>query len=220
MIVTGMKVTLKLALGAMIVATLLGVFSGIVSALRPNSLIDYSSSAFAALGISFPAFFLGMLFMLVFAVKLKLLPIGGYVEGDVRYLILPCISLGLISTASIARLTRNCLIETLSQDYIRTGRAKGLGEVPVLLGHGLPNALVPVVTVVGNDFASLLVGAVLTETVYGLPGIGSVIYKAIFERDLPVVMGTCIFCALIFVFINLVVDISYALLDPRIRYGD
>jgi len=220
MIATGMTVTMKLALGAMIVATIFGGVSGILSAWRPNSLLDYGSSAFAAIGISFPAFFLAMLLMLVFAVKLQWLPIGGYQAGNVRYLILPCLSLGLITTASIARLTRNCLLETLSQDYIRTARAKGLGEAPVLLGHGMPNAMVPVVTVIGNDFASLLVGAVLTESIYGLPGIGSVIYNAIFSRDLPVIMGCCVFFALVFVLINLIVDITYAFLDPRIRYGN
>jgi peptide/nickel transport system permease protein len=221
MIGTGfLKVTLKLALGAMLVAVFLGVLSGILSAWRPNTLMDYTSSFFAAIGISFPAFFLAMLFLLLFAVKLKWFPIGSYKEGDLMCMVLPCLSLGLICTASIARLTRNCLMETLSQDYIRTGRAKGLHALPVLLGHGLPNALIPVITVIGNDFASLLVGAVLTETVYGLPGVGSVISKAIFDRDLPVVMGCCIFFALVFVTINLIVDITYAFLDPRIRYGE
>ncbi|HYF50760.1 MAG TPA: ABC transporter permease [Planctomycetota bacterium] len=220
MITSGMAVTLKLALGAMIVAVILGGLSGILSAWRPHSLVDYGSSFFAAVGISFPAFFLAMLFLLVFAEKLKWFPIGGYEAGNIRYLILPCTSLGLIMTASIARLTRNCLLETLSQDYIRTARSKGVAEAPVLLGHGLPNAMVPVVTVIGNDFASLLVGAVLTETIYQLPGIGTVIYNAIFSRDLPVIMGCCVFFALVFVVINLVVDITYAFLDPRIRYGD
>lgn len=220
MILNGMKVTLKIALGAMIVATFIGILSGILSAWRPDSLLDYASSVFAAIGISFPAFFLAMLFLLVFSVRLKWFPIGGYEEGEIRYLVLPCLSLGLICTASISRLTRNCLLEMLSHDYVRTGRAKGLGEWTVLLGHALPNALVTVVTVVGNDFAGLLTGAVLTETVYGLPGVGSVIYKAIFERDLPVVMGCCIFCALLFVVINLLVDVSYAFLDPRIRYAE
>ena len=220
MIVRGMGVTFKLALGALIVAASLGILSGILSAWRPSSVIDYASSVLAAIGVSFPAFFLAMLFLLIFSVRLKLLPIGGYEAGDIRYLILPCLSLGLISTASIARLTRNCLLETLSQDYVRTARAKGLSEWPVLLGHAMPNALVPVVTVIGNDFGSLLVGAVLTETVYGLPGMGSVIRDAIFSRDLPVVMGCCIVFALVFVVINLLVDLSYALLDPRIRYAD
>ncbi|MFH0939022.1 MAG: ABC transporter permease [Planctomycetota bacterium] len=217
-ILNGMKVTVKVALGALIIATTLGLLAGILAAWRPNSLLDYAASVQATLGVSFPAFFLAMLFLLVFSVTLKWCPIGGYREGQLIYLILPCLSLGLITTASISRLTRNCMLETLSQDYIRTARAKGLSEWPVLLGHAFPNALVPIVTIIGNNFAGLLVGAVLTETVYGLPGIGAVIYEATLGRDLPVVMGCCVFFALIFVVINLLVDVSYALLDPRIRY--
>lgn len=219
LIAGGLKVTSKLALGAILIAIFLGVTLGVLAARRPNSLVDYGASAFAALGVSFPAFFLAMLFILIFAVHWKLAPIGGYEEGQVRYLVLPCLSLGLLSTASIARLTRNCMLETLSQDYVRTARAKGLGEGQVLLGHALGNALVPVITIIGSDFASLLTGAVLTETVYGLPGIGLKLSRAIFSHDLPVVMGCCVVMALVFVVVNLLVDISYAFLDPRIRYG-
>jgi peptide/nickel transport system permease protein len=219
MILDGLKVTAKLALGAILIASLLGLLTGILAAWRPNSWLDFTASFAAALGVSFPAFFLGMLLMLVFASTLRWLPIGGYEEGNLRYLVLPCIALGLISTASIGRLTRNCLLETLSQDYIRAGRAKGLGEWRVLLGHAVPNALVPVVTIIGTDFASLLSGAVLTETVFGLPGIGLVLYDAIFSRDLPVVMACCVVLALIFVVMNFLVDISYAFLDPRIHHG-
>jgi peptide/nickel transport system permease protein len=220
MITDGLKVTLKLALGAMVIAIVLGVTLGVLSAWKPNSLIDYGSAVFAALGVSFPAFFLGMLLMLVFSIGLKLFPVGGYRAGEISFLILPCLTLGLISTASIARLTRNCMLETLSQDYIRSGRAKGVSKSSLLLGHALPNAMVPIITIIGNDLAGLLVGAVLTETVFGLPGIGQVISGAIFGRDLPVVMGCCIFFALVFITINLIVDVSYAFLDPRIRHAD
>jgi peptide/nickel transport system permease protein len=219
MIFNGLKVTAKLALGAILIASFLGLLTGILSAWRPNSLLDYSASVGAALGVSFPAFFLGMLLLLVFAVKLNWLPVGGYKEGEIQYLILPCLALGLISTASIGRLTRNCMLETLSLDYIRAARAKGLSEWRVLLGHAVPNALVPVVTIIGNDFAGLLCGAVLTETVFGLPGIGLVLYNAIFSRDLPVVMGCCVALALIFVALNFLVDVSYAFLDPRIHHA-
>ena len=219
-IAKGLAVTLKITLGAICFAASLGIALGILSAWRPNSWIDYFSSAVAALGISFPAFFLGMLLMLVFSIKLDWFPIGGYVPGSLRHIILPCLTLGLLSTASIARLTRNCMLETLSSDYIRTGRAKGQSEWRVLLGHAFPNALVPVVTVIGNDFAGLLAGAVLTETVFQIPGIGTVVGDAIFLRDLPVVMGCCIVFALIFVAINIVVDVLYAFLDPRIRHAD
>jgi peptide/nickel transport system permease protein len=218
MIANGMKVTVKLALGAMVIAIVFGVLSGLLSAWRPYSLIDYGSSAAAAVGISFPAFFLGMLLLLVFAVRFPFFPIGGYEEGKIQYLILPCVTLGLITTASIARLTRNCMLETLSQDYIRTGRAKGLREWPVLLGHALPNALVPVITIIGGNFAALLSGAVLTETIFGLPGVGSIMYEGVLRRDLPVVMGSCMALATIFVFVNFIVDVSYAFLDPRIQH--
>lgn len=215
----GMRVTFLLALGAILFAVLMGVSLGIASARRPYGIVDYSSSAIAALGVSFPAFLLAMLLLLLFAAHLRWLPVGGYREGDVRYLVLPCLSLGMISTASIARLTRNCILEALNQDYVRSGRAKGLGEWRVLLGHALPNALVPIITIIGADFGSLLTGAVLTETVFGLPGIGLQMASAIFARDLPVVMGCCVVMALIFVTVNLLVDLSYAFLDPRIRYG-
>lgn len=216
----GLAVTAKLALGAIFIAIVLGVSLGILAARRPNSLIDYGASIFASVGVSFPAFFLGILLIMVFSVRLKLLPIGGYEEGQVKYLILPCVSLGLISTASIARLTRNCMIEALSKDFVRLARAKGVSEWSAVLHHALTNALVPVITVIGNDFASLLTGAVLTETVFGLPGIGLKLSRAIFSHDLPVVMGACVVLSLVFVVANLLVDLSYSFLDPRIRYGD
>jgi len=216
----GLSVTLKLTLGAMLISTILGIFMGIASAWRPNSAIDYSSSVFAAMGVSFPAFFLGMLLLLIFSVKMKWFPIGGYEPGSIRHLVLPCLALGLISTASIARLTRNCMLEAKNADYVRTGTAKGNGEWRVLLGHAFPNALVPVVTVLGNDFAGLLTGAVLTETVFQIPGVGSIISDAILQQDLPVVMGCCVIFALIFVSINIVIDVLYAILDPRIRHAE
>lgn len=220
MILDGLAVTIKITMGAIAIAMTLGISLGILSARAPNTIIDYASSAFAALGISFPAFFMGMLLLLVFSVKLALFPIGGYEPGSILHLILPSITLGLLSTASISRLTRNCLLETLSADYIRSGRAKGLGVWRVLLGHAFPNALVPVATVMGNDFAGLLTGAVLTETVFQIPGIGSVIADAIFQRDLPVVMGCCVVFAFILVTVNILVDVLYAFLDPRIRHAE
>jgi peptide/nickel transport system permease protein len=218
MIANSIFVTLKLTLGAILIAVVFGVGAGLLSAWRPNSPIDYAASAGAAIGVSFPAFFLAMILLLVFAVRFPIFPIGDYVEGQLKYLVLPCISLGAISTASISRLTRNCMLDALSQDYIRTGRAKGLSEWRVLLGHALPNALVPVITIIGSDFAALLCGAVLTETVFGLPGIGRMLYDAIFARDLPVVMGCCVVLALVFVLVNFIVDICYAFLDPRIQH--
>lgn len=218
-VIEGFRVTARVTLGALFIAMTLGLTLGILSAWRPNSAIDYGSSVLATVGVSFPAFFLGMLLLLVFSVTLGWFPIGGYEPGSLRHLILPCLTLGLLSTASISRLTRNCMLETLSAEYIRSARAKGRGDWRVLLGHAFPNALVPVVTVIGNDFAALLAGAVLTETVFQIPGIGTVIADAIFQRDLPVVMGCCVVFALILVTINIVVDVLYAFLDPRIRHG-
>ncbi|MEI6233112.1 MAG: ABC transporter permease [Planctomycetota bacterium] len=220
MIRDGFKVTIKVTMGAIFIAMTLGLLLGILSARFPGTIIDYASSAFAALGISFPAFFMGMLLLLVFAVTLEWVPIGGYQPGSIKHLILPCVTLGLLSTASISRLTRNCLLESLSMDYIRSARAKGQGVWRVMLGHAFPNALVPVVTVMGNDFAALLAGAVLTETVMQIPGIGSVIYEAIGQRDLPVVTGCCVVFALILVTVNIFVDVLYAFLDPRIRHAE
>jgi peptide/nickel transport system permease protein len=220
MIGESIVVTLRLTLGAVFLAALLGVGLGIFSAWRPNSAIDYGASVFATVGISFPAFFLGMLLMLVFSVKLGWFPIGGYEPGSLTHLVLPSLTLGLLSTASISRLTRNCMLETMSQEYIRSARAKGRGNWWVLLGHAFPNALIPVVTVIGNDFAGLLSGAVLTETVFNIPGIGRVITLAIFDRDLPVVMGCCVVFAVILVVANICIDVLYAFLDPRIRHGE
>ncbi len=220
MLLDGLAVTIKITMGAATIAMTLGILSGILSAWRPRSAIDYASSAFASLGISFPAFFMGMLLLMEFAVKLGWFPIGGYEAGSLKHLILPSLTLGLLSTASISRLTRNCLLDTLSADYIRSARAKGRGEWRVLLGHAFPNGLVPVVTVMGSDFAGLLTGAVLTETVFQIPGIGTVITDAIMQRDLPVVMGCCVVFALIFVSINILVDVLYAFLDPRIRHAE
>lgn len=220
MVFDGLAVTIKITMGAITIAITLGILLGILSAWRPRSAIDYSSSIFAALGISFPAFFMGMLLLLVFSVKLRLFPIGGYVPGSIKHLILPSLTLGLLSTASISRLTRNCLLETMSADYVRSARAKGLGVWRVLLGHAFPNALVPVATVIGNDFAGLLAGAVLTETVFQIPGVGTVLAESIFQRDLPVVMGCCVVFALILVTVNILVDVLYAFLDPRIRHAE
>jgi peptide/nickel transport system permease protein len=217
MVLAGASVTLRLALGAMVIAVALGLLSGILSAHRPRTFVDYASAAGASLGVSIPAFWLAMLLTLLFAVKLEWLPISDYEPGRIEYLVIPVLTLGLLSTALIARLTRGCLTEALNQDYVRTARAKGLSRMRALLAHAFPNALIPVVTVVGTNLAGLLAGAVLTETACALPGLGRVTYQAILERDHPVILGSCLFCAFIFVFLNLLVDVLYAFLDPRIR---
>jgi len=218
MVLEGAAVTARLALGAMTLAVALGLFFGLLSAHKPRSLVDYASAAAASIGVSIPAFWLAMLLILIFAVKLEWLPLPRPGMGQLRYFIIPVITLGLIYTSLIARLTRGCLLECLSQDYIRTASAKGLSRARVLLDHAFPNALVPVVTVIGTSFAGLLTGAVLTETACALPGLGRVVFQAITERDHPVIIGGCLFFAVVFVTMNLVVDMLYGLMDPRIRH--
>jgi len=217
MIFEGAAVTGRLALGAMTLAVALGLCAGLLAANQPRSLVDYAATVAASVGVSMPAFWLAMLLVLAFAVKLQWLPLPRPGIGGLQYFVIPVVTLGLIYTSLIARLTRGCLLETLSQDYIRTARAKGLGRAQVLLGHAFPNALVPVATVIGTEFAGLLSGAVLTETACALPGLGRVVCQAIMERDLTVSTRGCLFFACVFVFSNLVVDVLYGFMDPRIR---
>lgn len=213
-------VTARLTLGAMIVAIAIGLTAGLISAYRPNSAFDYASAAAASVGVSIPAFWLAMLLILLFSVHLGWLPLpSASAPGELKYLVIPVVTLGLISTALIARLTRGCMLETLTQDYVRTAQAKGISRVKMLLGHALPNAMVPIVTVIGTNLAGLLTGAVLTETATSMPGLGRVIYTAISQRDHPVIMGGCLFFAVVFIAVNLAVDILYGLLDPRIRHA-
>ncbi len=207
--------TLILALSAMTVAILLGLTVGIVSSLKPQSWLDKSSMLVALVGISAPVFWVGLLLVLVVGVYLKWLPPTGF--GGLQYLILPAITLGTRSAAYLARLTRATMLEVLDQDYIRTARAKGLPEWKVILKHAFPNTLVPVITVIGTDFGSYLSGAVLTESIFGWPGLGRYALDAILKRDFPVIQGTVLFMALIFIFANLIVDLLYGLVDPRIR---
>ncbi|HEY3319746.1 MAG TPA: ABC transporter permease [Planctomycetota bacterium] len=214
----GAAVTSRLTLGAIIIAVGLGLFSGILCAAKPHSFWDYASAAGASIGVSIPAFWLAMILILVFSVKLEWLPLPAPEPGKLKYLIIPVVTLGLISTALIARLTRSCLLEAYSQDYVRTARAKGIRSWMALLGHAFPNALVPILTVIGTNLAALLTGAVLTETTCSLPGLGTAINNAIKQQDHPVIMGGCLFFALVFVIVNFVVDLLYGFLDPRIRH--
>ena len=208
--------TLKLALASMLVASIIGLTAGIVSATRQYSFFDYSSMVVALMGVSAPVFWVGLLLMWIFGYTLGWLPISGY--GGASYLILPAIALGVRPAAYIARMTRSSFLEVLRQDYIRTARAKGLPERKVIYVHAMRNTLITVITVLGMELASLLSGAVLTETIFAWPGIGRLSVDAIIKRDHPMVQGTVLFTAIIFIFANLIVDISYAFLDPRIRY--
>lgn len=208
--------TLELALGAIVVALLFGIPADILAALRPNSPIDLMVMIGALIGVSMPVFWFGLLAILIFSVQLGWFPVAG--RGTIRHLVLPALTLGLSSMAIIARMTRSSMLEVLNQDFIRTARAKGLLNRTVVLKHALRNALVPVVTVIGLQFGALLAGAVITETVFSWPGIGSLLVASILARDYPVVQGSVLLIAVAFIFVNLVVDLIYGFIDPRIRY--
>lgn len=210
--------TLRLAFWAMVVAAVIGVAAGILSAVRQYSLFDYSAMFIAISGVSAPVFWVGLLLLLVFAYGFHIIPGVGYGDGDWRYLVLPVITLGVRPAALIARLTRSCMLEVMSQDYIRTARAKGLAEKVVVLKHAFKNALIPVVTIIGTQVAELLSGAVLTETIFAWPGVGRLAVEALVARDFPMIRGTVIFMAVLFLVANLLVDLSYGFIDPRIRY--
>jgi peptide/nickel transport system permease protein len=236
--------TVELALVAMVLAVVVGVPAGIASAARRNSLLDGVSMVGSLVGVSMPIFWLGLMEIMLFAVILQWFPVGGRLSHDIalepitnlflvdsiitgnvaalrdtlEHLAMPAVALATIPMAIIARMTRSSMLDVLREDYIRTAHAKGLRERVVLLGHALRNALLPVVTIVGLQTGSLLAGAILTETIFAWPGIGKWVYDAILARDYPVVQGGTLLIAVIFVIANLVVDISYAFLDPRIQF--
>lgn len=210
--------TVRLAFAAMGIAVLVGLIAGIISAVKPYSIWDNLFMSLALLGISVPVFYLGLILIIFLAVNLDLFPVGGYGGGDLRYLVLPAIALGTAQAAQIARMTRSSLMEVVQMDFIRTARAKGLSESVVIFKHALRNALIPVITVIGTQLGYLLGGTVLTETTFSWPGIGRLAVDAVQSRDFPMIQGTVLFMALIFVIINLLVDLSYGWFDPRIRY--
>jgi|TARA_B100001105_G_scaffold81179_1_gene64339 ABC-type dipeptide/oligopeptide/nickel transport system permease component len=207
--------TLILAVASMIIAIITGLTLGIVSSLKPQSILDKITMFFALAGISAPVFWVGLMLILFIGVFLQWLPPTGF--GGIEYIILPAITLGLRSAAYLARLTRATMLDVLNQDYIRTARMKMLPEWKVILKHGFPNILIPIITVIGTDFGSYLSGAVLTESIFGWPGIGRYALEAILKRDFPVIQGTVLFMALMFILANLIVDIFYGIVDPRIR---
>ncbi|HEY7364818.1 MAG TPA: nickel ABC transporter permease [Methylomirabilota bacterium] len=210
-----MPATFELSGAALVVALCLAVPAGIVSAVRRNTIIDYVSTVTALLGQSMPTFWLGIMLILVFSVWLNLLPSSG--RGSIEHLIMPAVTLGLFTTARIMRLTRSGMLEVLNQDYIRTARAKGVSGPPVIWKHALKNAAIPIVTIVGIELGTLLGGAVITETIFAWPGVGRLSVQAIYNRDYPVVQAAVFLLASTFVLVNLVVDVVYTYLDPRIR---
>jgi len=208
--------TFQLAGAGLLLALCVAIPAGIISALKRNTAIDYFSTVVALLGQAMPTFWLGIMLILVFSVRLNWLPSSG--RGDIQHLVLPAVTLGLFTTARITRLTRSGMLEVLGQDYIRTARAKGVGEQPVVWKHALKNASIPIVTIIGIELGTLLGGSVITETIFAWPGVGRLSVQAIFNRDYPVVQAAVFILASTFVFLNFVVDLAYTWLDPRIRF--
>lgn len=208
--------TVILAVAATLLACLLGIPAGIIAAVKPYTTMDMVVTALALFGMSMPAFWLGLMLIIIFSVKLKLLPVGG--SGGFVYLILPAITLAASLVAVIARNTRSAMMEVLAQDYITTARSKGVREKMVILRHGLKNSFIPVITVIGLQFGTMLGGTVLTETVFAWPGLGRLLISSILARDYPVIQGAILIFALLFVLTNIVVDVLYAYFDPKVRY--
>ena len=225
-VVVRLKATLILTATALVLSSVGGIALGLLSATRPNSWLDRTSAVASLFGASMPVFWLGIVLMVIFSLTLGWLPASGmyapYGGGDLadlaRHLVLPALTLAAASVTIVARLTRSAMLEVLGQDYIRTARAKGLVERRVVVRHALKNALVPIVTVIGVQAGYLLGGAVLTETVFAWPGVGTLMVQGILARDIPLVQGCVLVVALTFVLVNLFVDLLYAWLDPRIRY--
>lgn len=236
--------TFELSIFAMIFASLIGISAGIISAIKRYTIFDYTTMFIALFGVSMPIFWLAIMLVLLFSIKLNLLPTGGRISvyysikhitgfylidslitlnfgaffNVLKHLILPSITLGTIPMAFIARITRSSMLNVISQDYVRTARAKGLPEKTVILKHALRNALIPIITSAGTEFAMLMGGAVLTETIFSWPGLGTYIVQAVNARDYPAIQGAVIFVALIVAIVNLIVDLVYAYIDPRIKY--
>ena len=208
--------TIELAVAAMILGTIFGVAMGLISGLKQNSIIDTLSMIVALFGISIPVFWLALLLIMLFAVRLQWFPATS--QPGLRGLVLPAVSLALLSAATLARIVRGSILEVLRQEYLTTARAKGISYAAVVFRHALPNAIIPVITVMGLQFGSLLSGAVITETVFARPGLGKLVVDSIQNKDLPVVQGVILVLAVIYIMMNLLVDLSYAVIDPRIRY--
>lgn len=211
-----LPISAQLGVQALIIAVLIGIPLGILSALRQNTWLDYTGMGIAIFGVSVPVIVLGPIMIWIFAVTLRWFPATGW--GDLDQMVMPSVALGLASSALIARLTRASLLQVIREDYIRTARAKGLGERAVIIGHALKNSMIPVVTILGPLFAGLTTGTFITEQIFGIPGMGKHFITSIGNRDYPVIMGTTLLYAIFLVVANLAVDITYAWLDPRIRY--
>lgn len=211
------KVTVKLACMSFVFASVIGIPCGIFAAVKRGRGIDTVVMVLSIIGVSAPAFWVAIILQIIFGLKLDILPISGF-DSPAAY-ILPSIALGARYAGNMARITRTSMLEVLSQDYIRTAKAKGVARAAVIMKHALKNAMIPIVTLVGTDFGYMLTGSMLIEKVFSIPGIGKLAVDAMSNRDLPLLEGTVMYIAFVFVVVNLLVDISYAFLDPRIRYG-
>lgn len=215
--------TLALAILSLFFSIVIGIPIGIISAIKQNSWMDITGTTSALIGVSIPNFWMGAMLILVFSVNLHWFPVSGLVtpffsfEG-IRHLLLPSIAIGTASAALIARMTRSSMLEIVRSDYVRTARSKGVKEKKVIFVHSLRNAMIPVITIIGTEFGVLLGGAIITEQVFAINGIGRLIIDAILARDFPIVQGGVLFIAFIFVFVNFLVDVIYVLIDPRISY--
>jgi ABC-type dipeptide/oligopeptide/nickel transport system permease component len=215
-IMDNLPATLELALAGLLIAGVLGISLGVLAAIKQYSWVDAGSMLIALIGVSMPSFWLGLLFIFALSLKVHLFPATG--GGDLKHLVLPAVTLGLGASAIIARLTRSSMLEVMRHEYVTTARAKGIRESRVIIRHALKNALIPVVTIFGLQFGQLLAGTVVIETVFGRPGIGRLIVDAILNKDFPLVQGIVLVVAISYVVVNLIVDLLYAFLDPRIRY--
>jgi len=224
LILSRLQVTVPLAILSMIFAIVLSIPMGIYSSLHRNQVGDYGIMVFSQIGLAVPAFWAGILLILLFAVTLHWLPAGGFPSGGgdmakaLKSLLLPALSLGIVRAAVLTRMTRSSMLEILGEDYIRTARSKGLSERMVIYKHGFRNAVIPVITIIGLQAGDLIAGAIIIENVFHLPGVGRLVFEAIGQRDLPVVQGVVLFIAMSIVIINFVTDMTYACLDPRIRH--
>ena len=207
--------TLELTAAAMVVAMAIGLPAGVLAAITRHGPVDYTLMSMALFGVATPPFWLGLMLVLLFAVNLRWLPTSG--QGDLAHLVLPALTLGAAAAGLIARITRSALLDILARDYVRTAYAKGLARPVVIVRHALKNALIPVITVVGLQFGQLLAGAVVVEIVFARQGIGFLVVNAMLKRDFPVAQGVILFSAVVYVFVNLAIDIIYAYADPRIR---
>lgn len=214
-IISRLPATVELAVASILIALILAVPIGIISAIRQNTIFDYTGMVAAMLGIAMPSFWLGMLLILLFSVNLSWLPSGGY--GSFKYLVLPAITMGTCCAANIARITRSSMLEIIRQDYIRTARAKGVSSKKVILKHALKNSWIPIITVAGLQFGTLLGGIVVVENVFAWPGLGNYLLTSINGKDTPAVLGSIVVFTAIFGLVNLLVDIIYAFVDPRIK---